>query len=115
MADAPLTSIEEMCGVLATHLVKASEYTDSAVLYQVTFEQLRNIYDQGKRAAQPQPAQPLTGASDGQRTFADEVGIVGAVIVGDMHRVLLPARFPKCIECGCESDQFSKLCKAYLK
>ena len=67
MADAPLTSIDEMCGVLDKHLIKAAEYTDSAVLYQVTFEQLRRIYDQGKRAAQPQPqpAQPLTEADGG--------------------------------------------------
>lgn len=37
-----------MCSLLNELGIKAKEYTDCTILYEVTFEQLRLIYDLGK-------------------------------------------------------------------
>lgn len=43
-----VTSIGAMCLILEANLIKADEYTDCAIVYKVTFDQLRNLYDQGR-------------------------------------------------------------------
>lgn len=57
-AAAPVsaTSIEQMCSILKEHQIKRDEYTDCTIVYKVTFDQLRNLYDAG-RASLP-PADP---------------------------------------------------------
>ena len=42
------TSIQRMCAILKDRYIEASEYTDCTVLYEVTFEQLRGLYDLGR-------------------------------------------------------------------
>lgn len=42
------TSIEDMCSLLKFLGIKSTEYTDCAILYEVTFDQLRTIYNMGK-------------------------------------------------------------------
>lgn len=46
----PITSINEMCAILKKRLIFSDEYTDCAVLYNVTFDQLRDLYDLGRAA-----------------------------------------------------------------
>lgn len=48
------TSIDDMCKILDKHLIKSEEYTDCAILYRVTFDQLRNLYDAGIAASAQQ-------------------------------------------------------------
>lgn len=62
-----ITPIGSMCAILKDHLIVASEYTDCTILYRVTFDQLRALFDHGRSngraalAAQPAPAAvPLT-------------------------------------------------------
>ena len=38
-------SIDEMCEILRSLEIKATEYTDCTILYEVTFDQLRAICD----------------------------------------------------------------------
>jgi hypothetical protein len=45
------TSIDDMCRILKEHYIESKEYTDCTILYEVTFEQLRNLYDQGRKDA----------------------------------------------------------------
>ncbi len=45
-----MTPIKAMCEILKTNLIVADEYTDCAIVYKVTFDQLRNLYDQGRSA-----------------------------------------------------------------
>ena len=47
------TSIDDMCAVLKRLGITKSEYTESTILYEVTFEQIRNVYDAGRLAAHP--------------------------------------------------------------
>jgi len=42
------TGIAEMCSLLNNLGIKPDEYTDCTILYNVTFEQLRFIYNLGK-------------------------------------------------------------------
>ena len=49
--------INQMCKILDKHLIKADEYTDCAIVYKVTFDQLRNLYDAGR-------ASPVTAARE---------------------------------------------------
>ena len=51
------TPIGAMCDILKKNLIVADEYTDCAIVYKVTFDQLRNLYDQG-RAAPTEPSKP---------------------------------------------------------
>lgn len=51
---AAITSIKEMCAILDRQLIKADEYTDCAIVYRVTFDQLRSLYDLG-RTSKEQP------------------------------------------------------------
>lgn len=44
------TSIDDMCAVLDSLRIKSTEHTDCAVLYNVTFDQLRMVYDAGRKA-----------------------------------------------------------------
>lgn len=41
------TSIEDMCEVIKFLQIESTEYTDCAILYEVTFDQLRTIYNMG--------------------------------------------------------------------
>jgi hypothetical protein len=41
------TPIDQMCRILEKHAIKADEYTDCAIVYKVTFDQLRRLYDDG--------------------------------------------------------------------
>ncbi len=53
-----ITTIDAMCAVLKRHMIESTESTDCAVLYEVTFDQLRALYDEGRRGAWPEkPAQ----------------------------------------------------------
>jgi hypothetical protein len=56
-----MTSINEMCSILAKQLIKADEYTDCAIVYKVTFDQLRSLYDLGRAALTSAPAEPPKG------------------------------------------------------
>ena len=42
------TSIDDMCEIIKFFDIEADEYTDCTILYNVTFEQLRTIYNLGK-------------------------------------------------------------------
>ena len=42
------TSIDDMCEIIRFFHIKRTEYTDCTILYEVTFEQLRAIYNLGK-------------------------------------------------------------------
>lgn len=55
------TSVSDMCALLDKHFIKRSEYTDCTILYSVTFDQLRNLYDEG-RALRSQPAALVASA-----------------------------------------------------
>jgi hypothetical protein len=64
---APVSSIEETCAVLKRHLIEPDERTDCTIVYRVTFDQLRNLYDSGKTFAHS-PAASLReqeGTQDG--------------------------------------------------
>lgn len=56
-----ITSIDDMCAVLKFLGVKAAEYTDCAILYNVTFDRLRSIYDKGRECGSTckSPAAPI--------------------------------------------------------
>jgi hypothetical protein len=56
-------SIDEMCEILRSLEIKAAEYTDCTILYELTFEQLRAICDTRAFAllAQRHPAPPAEG------------------------------------------------------
>lgn len=58
-----LVSIDDMCAILKDMLIEADEYTDSNIVYKVTFDQLRALYMKGM-AATPSIAQ------DGQKPEA---------------------------------------------
>lgn len=45
------TSIDDMCEIIKFFGIKNTEYTDCAILYEVTFDQLRAIYNLGKDQA----------------------------------------------------------------
>ena len=65
LAEAPVvqgepvgtTSIAHMCQILKEHYIEKVKHTDCTILYTVTFEQLRAIYDRGRKEA-PRPAEP---------------------------------------------------------
>ena len=42
------TSIDDMCEIIKFFDIEADEYTDCTILYEVTFDQLRTIYNLGK-------------------------------------------------------------------
>lgn len=42
------TSIDDMCEIIKFFDIKKTEYTDCTILYEVTFDQLRAIYNLGK-------------------------------------------------------------------
>jgi len=42
------TSIDDMCEIIKFFGVEKTEYTDCTILYEVTFDQLRAIYNLGK-------------------------------------------------------------------
>jgi hypothetical protein len=42
------TSIDDMCDVIKFFGIEKTEYTDCTILYEVTFDQLRAIYNLGK-------------------------------------------------------------------
>lgn len=42
------TSIDDMCEIIKHFGIEATEYTDCTILYEVTFDQLRTIYNLGK-------------------------------------------------------------------
>ena len=45
------TSIDDMCEIIKFFGIKNTEYTDCTILYEVTFDQLRAIYNLGKDQA----------------------------------------------------------------
>lgn len=45
------TSIDDMCEIIKFFGIKNTEYTDCTILYEVTFDQLRAIYNLGKAQA----------------------------------------------------------------
>lgn len=53
---AETTTIDKMCAILKDRQIKASERTDCAVLYTVTFDQLRALYDLGRWASEIEAA-----------------------------------------------------------
>lgn len=66
-AAGPMTSIDDMCAILKRRRINASEYTDCTILYQVTFEQLRAIYDEGRATSRAQEvvrAEPVAVIGD---------------------------------------------------
>ncbi len=68
-APVGITSIDDMCAILKRRYIKASEYTDCAILYEVTFDQLRALYDEGRAATPPGGAGGSVGASREQDSF----------------------------------------------
>jgi hypothetical protein len=42
------TTIDDMCAIIGFLGITPTEYTDCTIVYQVTFEQLRCIYNMGK-------------------------------------------------------------------
>ena len=54
------TPIDKMSTILKSQYIEADEYTDCAVVYRVTFDQLRNLYDLGRAA--PSPEAPAVDA-----------------------------------------------------
>ena len=42
------TSIDNMCEIIKFFGIEATEYKDCTILYEVTFDQLRTIYNLGK-------------------------------------------------------------------
>ena len=46
------TNIEDMCTILEHFRIPVEEYTDCTILYTVTFEQLRTLYNLGKEHGQ---------------------------------------------------------------
>ena len=54
------TSIDDMCEIIKFFGIKKTEYTDCAILYEVTFDQLRTLYNLGKDHSVHNPK--LTGA-----------------------------------------------------
>ena len=42
------TSIDDMCEIIKFFDIESTEYTDCTILYEVTFDQLRTIYNLGK-------------------------------------------------------------------
>lgn len=42
------TSVEDMVNILNTLHIKPSEYTDCAIVYEVTFDSLRLLYNLGR-------------------------------------------------------------------
>ena len=42
-------TINEMCDILEILGIKSKEYTDCTILYEVTFEQLRLLYNFGNK------------------------------------------------------------------
>lgn len=42
------TSIDDMCEIIKFFGVEAKEYTDCAIIYEITFDTLRSIYNLGK-------------------------------------------------------------------
>ena len=52
-------SIDEMCEILRSLEIKATEYTDCTILYEVTFDQLRAICDT-RAALAEQPVGPTS-------------------------------------------------------
>ena len=42
------TSIDDVCEIIKFFGIKKTEYTDCTILYEVTFDQLRAIYNLGK-------------------------------------------------------------------
>ena len=42
-------TINEMCDILEIFGIKSKEYTDCTILYEVTFEQLRLLYNFGNK------------------------------------------------------------------
>lgn len=47
------TSIDDMCAIIKFFDIEKTEYTDCTILYEVTFDQLRAIYNLGKDQTQP--------------------------------------------------------------
>lgn len=48
------TSIDDMCEIIKFFGIESTEHTDCTILYEVTFDQLRTIYNLGKdHAEQP--------------------------------------------------------------
>ncbi len=47
------TSIDDMCEIIKFFGIEKTEYTDCTILYEVTFDQLRAIYNLGKDQAGP--------------------------------------------------------------
>lgn len=73
-----ITSIADMCRILKEHYVEEVRRTDCTIIYTVTFDQLRAIYDRGRREA-PQPAEPRADFDD------PRVQQVYEIICGDNH------------------------------
>jgi hypothetical protein len=57
------TSIDAMCKIIKFFGIEKTEYTDSTILYEVTFDQFRAIYNLGKdhaqQASEVQVSQPV--------------------------------------------------------
>ena len=57
------TSIDDMCEIIKFFGIKKTEYTDCTILYEVTFDQLRAIYNLGKDQAGPNDIAKPPGAA----------------------------------------------------
>ena len=44
-----ISSIDEACALIKWAGIESTEYTDCAILYEVTFDQLRLMYDMGRQ------------------------------------------------------------------
>lgn len=44
------TDIETMCTLIKFLGIKSTEYTDCTILYEVTFDQLRTVYNMGRES-----------------------------------------------------------------
>ena len=50
------TSIVDFCAIIKFFGIKSAEYTDCAIIYEVTFDQLRAMYNLGKDHASNESA-----------------------------------------------------------
>lgn len=60
------TSIDDMCEIIEYFGIEKTECTDRTILYEVTFDQLRAIYNLGKDHAMPNA--DVTGLAPAQET-----------------------------------------------
>jgi len=86
-----ITSIVDMCRILKEHYIEEVRRTDCAILYTVTFDQLRAIYDRGRREA-PQPAEPVKQETMTARELADRVAR------GEKWKIAEPVKVPSTID-----------------